>query len=95
MIIRKYRDIPAYWGPVRGEVIDARLSIANPWVRAVVTRVSRNRARMIRIDFVWLAGCDGPGSPVVEGTKGHVTVGQDGRPPLIRRVGRGGAPEPD
>lgn len=81
MIIRKYGEFPAVYTADIGEVVLARLSVGDPWGRAVVVRVMRRREGALRLTVVWL---DGPR----KGARLPVLQVQGG-PELVRRVPRG------
>lgn len=90
MIIRKYGDLPMVLAPDIGEVITARRSVMDPWLRAVVTYVRRQSNGLIKLSVYWLedspeAGSQGP-KPIKANTRGwiradperlHVWIRQD------------------
>lgn len=94
MIIKKYGDIPALYAPDVGEVLEARRSVVDQWVGAVVLRVQRMRAGTLRVTVVWMADDPSAGSqgkPIVRHTRGWIVM--DTRVPLIRQVSRTRAAE--
>lgn len=92
MIIKQYGDLPRAYAPDIGEVLEARLSVSDPWVRAVVTDVRRARGGVLRIKFVWLAtqvGCT-----AVRDAVGRVYWHPVDGPPLIRQIDGGRVAQP-
>lgn len=87
MIIKKYGEFPRTYAPDGGEVLEARLSVSDPWVRAVVTDVRRARDGALRIKFVWLA--TQAGCTAVQGAVGRVYWHPVEGPPLIRQIDGG------
>lgn len=101
MIIRGYAGIPMSYAPDVGEVVLARRTPVDPFVRAVVVRVRRNRARNLKITVIWLeddpnAGTDWSGRgkrPIKAHQFGWIEVRQGrGVPPLIKQISRGAPP---
>jgi hypothetical protein len=88
MIIKKYGDRPEVYTADIGEVVKVRLSMADPWVRAVITNVSRRRNGTIRYWFVWLETWEH--STARAGERSHVYVSPDG--PLLLRQFDGPGP---
>lgn len=91
MIIARYGQYAAMYMPSVGEVVELRLSPANPYARAVITRYSRRRNRVLKYWFIWMETV--PGTTAVEGGESHVYI-HPGRPPLIRQINRGQSPTP-
>jgi hypothetical protein len=98
MIIRAYGKHPVTYAPDVGEVIWARRTPADKWVRAVVLHGKRNRAGDLRIKVEWLeddpdAGAperDRPKAPIVAGTPGWLVIKQDPREPrLVQQISAG------
>lgn len=99
-MIKKYGEFPPVYAPSAGEVLLARRSASDKWVRAVVLDARRNRAGGVRIKLQWLesdpnALCGAPGreAPLEAGNVGWV-VARDGMPPLIKYISEG-APSAD
>lgn len=101
MIIRAYGDLPATYAPDIGEVILARRTPADRWLRAVVLTAKRNRAGDVRLKIQWLeddphAGAPKPGKPkvpIVAGSPGWVIDKRDPTEPrLIQQIDRGSRP---
>lgn len=91
MIIRKYRDLPAFYAPDIGEVVDARRSPGDVWTRAYVVRVQRKRGGNVKFTLCWLADDPqtvGGKKPIVAHTMGYVNAPIDGWPLLIRQISR-------
>lgn len=86
MIIRPYGNLPRTYAADVGEVVRARLSISNPYTRAVITNVSRRRNGSVRYDFVWLDTQES--SSAVAGERSHVYATMSG-PPLIEQIDNG------
>lgn len=95
MIIKPYGDLPRMYAPDVGEVIEARRTPADKYVRAVVLSARRNREGHVRVKLQWMEDDPDAGSrnraPIEAGTLGWVIV--DDGPPLIRQINRGTAPE--
>lgn len=97
MIIRGYRGIPLTYTPDEGEIVLARRTPVDKWVRAAVLYVRRNSRGNLKITVWWLeddptAGTEGQGpglSPIKANTKGWVEIRRGhGVPPLIRQITR-------
>jgi hypothetical protein len=86
------------YAPDVGEVVLARRTPVDRWVKAVVLDGRRNRAGHLRIKLQWLGNDDQagygksgrPAAPIVRGELGWV-VCREGAPLLIRQID-GGAP---
>lgn len=103
MIIKPYGDIPRTYAPDIGEVIQARRTAGDRFVRAVVLNVRRFGAEKLQLRVQWLeddphAGVaghpldtkTGERVPIVAHTIGWVTQRlEEGAPPLIRQVDGG------
>lgn len=63
MIIKKYGDLPTAYAPDVGEVIYARRTPVDKWVKAVVLMAHRNRAGNLRIKVQWLGDDPDAGAP--------------------------------
>lgn len=92
MIIRKYAQFPMTFVPDVGEVVMARRSPVDAWLRAVVTHVRRQRTGKIKLTVLWLdsdphAGAQGP-KPIVANTKGWVEFFPERQATLIRQLYR-------
>lgn len=95
MIIKPYADLPRTYAPDVGEVVMARRTPADRFVRAVVLAVRRNRAGNLRIRMQWIESDPNAGAPekrkdrvrkpIEAGTVGWVTQVQGG-PPLIVQI---------
>lgn len=89
MKIRRYREHPSVFVPDIGEVIRARRSAVDPFLRAVVVRVRRLREGHIRLTVEWLESDPGAGatkpSPVVAGELGRITFPPERMALLIRQ----------
>ena len=103
MIIRGYGGIPLTYAPDVGEVVWARRTPVERWVRAAVLTVRRNKAGNLKITVWWLeddpdagSGYEGKGSkPIRANTRGWIEIRRGpGVPPLIRQID-GGAPGVD
>jgi hypothetical protein len=103
MIIRGYRGVPLTYTPDEGEIVLARRTPIDRWVRAAVIYVRRNSLGNLKITVWWLeddpmAGPQDEGSeptPIKANTKGWVEVRRiPGAPPLIKQIPRG-APASD
>lgn len=103
MIIRGYAGIPATYSPDLGEVILARRTPIDPWVRAVVVKAWRNSARNLKLKIIWLeddphAGAEWKGHatrPIKAHTFGWIEIKRGpGVPPLIKQIPKG-TPTPD
>lgn len=94
MIIKSYGDLPTTYAPDIGEVVLARRSRLDPYLRAVVLHVKRRRDRSLRIKLQWLESDPNAGwrveSPIVAGTTGVVIEPIDPTEPRhIMQVDRG------
>jgi len=90
MIIRAYDNLPITYAPDIGEVVGARRTRVEPFLRAVVLMVKRRRDGALRIKVQWLESDDGAGwdppSPIVAGSVGWVVHPTDPtEPPMIRQ----------
>lgn len=98
MIIKPYGGLPRMYAPDVGEVVLARRSASDKFVRAVVLGAHRNRAGHLRVKLHWLESDPNAGrtdyrrlKPLVAGTT-HAVVLVPDMPPLIRQINRGTAP---
>lgn len=98
MIIRGYRGVPVTYTPDEGEIVLARRTPVDRWVRAAVLYVRRNSLGDLKVTVWWLeddpdAGTgygDEPSTPIEANTKGWLTIRrQPGAPPLIKQISRG------
>ena len=98
MIIRGYKGIPLTYTPDEGEIVLARRTPVDRWVRAVVLYVRRNSLGNLKITVWWLeddptAGTQGRGpeaTPIKADTKGWVELRRGpGVPPLIKQIPKG------
>lgn len=80
MYIKRYAGLPGLYVPDEGEVVSAARSTTGPFARAVVVKVRRSGADMIRIDWVWLEDShrDGPRKGFRAGEKGHAQLSVHG-----------------
>jgi hypothetical protein len=95
VIIRKYRQAPTMYVPDRGEIVDARRSVADTWTRALIVKVSRYRGETLKIMVCWLGDNPNAGegvSPIVAHTIGWIYCRTDAWLPLIRQFN--GSPPP-
>lgn len=87
MIIRKYGDFPAMQVPDVGEIVKARRSASDTYLRAVVIVVRRMRDGAIKLRVQWLESNPHVGTPIVADTIGWL-VQKPGRPPLVLRTSK-------
>lgn len=78
--------------PDRGEIVDARRSVADTWTRALIVRVRRYRGETLKFLVCWLE--DNPHSgegvvPIEAHTLGWIYTHLDDWPPLIRQINGG------
>lgn len=95
MIIKKYGPLAAIYAPDVGEVVHARRSIADKYVRAVVLHVRRVGEGLLEFKLEWRESDPATGGdgypPVIAGQVGWVRSRLDGHPPaLIRQIPGGG-----
>lgn len=105
MIIKPYGDLPRTYAPDVGEVVEARRTGKDRFVRAVVLHVRRRSADTLEVKVHWLesdlnagATChpgqtvSGALTPVIAGTVGWLRDRRlEGAPPLIRQISEGAA----
>lgn len=101
MIIKPHLDIPRTYAPDVGEIIEARRTPADKFIKAAVLDARRNRTGRLRVKLQWLEGDPDAGCPHVSRTRKRepivalsvesVVVPPDGAPPLIRQISRGAA----
>lgn len=93
MIIRQYGDYPITYVPDIGEVLYARRTKIEPFLKAIVLLARRRRDGAIRIKVQWLESNPDAGawveSPIVAGTVGWVVSGLPGAPRMIMQIDRG------
>jgi hypothetical protein len=98
MIIRGYAGMPLTFAPDIGEVILARRTPVDPWVKAVVIRARRNSAKNLRLTVIWMeddphAGAEWRGhatKPIRAGQFGWIELRRGpGVPPLIKQIPKG------
>lgn len=97
MIIRKYGDLPVMYTPDVHEVVHARRSVSDKYVRAVVMKIRRRSADLVEFKVCWLetdlaAVFDDKGSPVMAGEMGSVYTHPARQGLLIKRLDKGGPP---
>lgn len=101
MIIRGYRGVPTTYTPDEGEIVLARRTPVDRWVRAAVLYVRRNSLGDLKVTVWWLeddpdAGAghgDAASKPIEANTKGWLTIRrQPGVPPLVKQINRGTPP---
>lgn len=88
MIIRRYAQHPMLLVPDVGEVIDARPTRLDPWLRAVVTYVRRRRNGHVSFTVYWLEDyprTETGQSPIKAGQRGWITVHPDQMGFVIRQ----------
>lgn len=95
MIIKPYAGKPRLYGPDIGELILARRSTSDKFIRAVVLDGRRNRDGHVRIKVHWLesdprtvCGDVRRKRPIVANTTGFLTL-VEGAPPLIKQIDKG------
>lgn len=105
MIIKQYAGLPTTYAPDIGEVLLARRTPADKFVRAVVLDARRNRQGNVRVRVQWLeddldAGAPEvwngkprhPVGPIKAGTVGWVVMSMDPLDPrLIMQIDQGSA----
>lgn len=98
MIIKQYGDLPITYAPDIGEVVLARRTPADRFVRAAVLYVRRRPDGKLRIKVQWLEDDDAAGyehsnyhrAPIKANTVGVVIASTSpGDPQLIRQIDRG------
>lgn len=89
-MIRKYRQHPQVFVPDVGEVIMARRTPAETFLRAVVLRVRRLREGHIRVTVEWMEGDPDAGItkpwPIVPGGVDRITFPPDRMHLVIRQT---------
>ena len=96
MIFKAYGGLPITYAPDVGEVVMARRTPADNWVRAVVLNARRNREGNVKIKVQWMESDPGAGmrvgseprKPIVAGTPGFLVI-DPGEPPLIKHIDKG------
>lgn len=95
MIIKPYGDLPRLYAPDIGEVIMARRSVSDKYIRAAVLDARRNRDGLLRIKVQWLEdnpyALRGDGRrdrPIVAGTT-HALVIDPEAHPLFQYLNQG------
>jgi C-terminal processing protease CtpA/Prc len=93
MIIRAYDGLPRTYAPDIGEVVEARRTVAEGFVRAVVLDVRRTRGGGLRVKVQWLGNDPLAGvtvrAPIEAGTVGWVVTKPDmSGSPLIMQIDR-------
>lgn len=100
MIIKQYAGLPITYAPDIGEVLLARRTGVDKFVRAVVLDARRNRAGNVRVKVQWLDDDPDAGAPmpyrervpVKAGDKGVIIVSTDPLDPrLIMQIDQGSA----
>jgi hypothetical protein len=95
MIIRGYKGIPTTYAPDVGEVVWARRTPVESWVRAAILTIRRNSKGDLKFTVWWLeddpdagSGHEGRGSkPIKAHTRGWIEVKRGpGVPPLIKQI---------
>lgn len=98
MIIKQYAGLPITYAPDIGEVLLARRTPADKFVRAVALDVKRRRDGAVRVKVQWLeddsnAGLEDynqPKVPITAGTVGWVVMSMDPTDPrLIMQIDQG------
>lgn len=98
MIIRQYAGLPTTYAPDVGEVVLARRTPADKFVRSVVLDVRRRPDGKLRVKVQWLADDDQAGyetdrypkAPIKSGTQGVVIMSTDPLDPrLIMQIDQG------
>lgn len=97
MIIRPYGELPRTYAPDVGEVVEARRTPADKFIKAVVVNVTRNREGALRVRVQWLEDNPDAGAPDKRQRKpikalshGWIVVVND-MPPLLRQTSGGAA----
>lgn len=97
MIIKPYAGLPRMYAPDIGEVILARRTPGDKFVKAVVVRAARNKAGNLRLKVHWLADDPAAGAPrlsspirkpIIKDTQDHIVIVPD-RPPLWKPLSEG------
>jgi hypothetical protein len=94
MIIKAYDGLPRTYAPDVGEVVLARRTKVEAFLRAVVLMVKRRRDGAVRIKVQWLDSDPEAGawvhSPIVAGTVGWVVETMDPTEPrMVQQITRG------
>ncbi len=89
MIRRKYGNRPALYLPDVGEVVLARRSAVDVFVKAVILGIDQRRDGDLKIKVQWLG--DDPkagiaGLPIKAGSVGWVVAKPGGWPPMIKQI---------
>jgi hypothetical protein len=96
VIIRPYAGLPRTYAPDIGEVVEARRTLSEEFIRAVVLDVKRNREGGLRVRVQWLSSNPQSGVtgsfPIEAGTVGWIVTKSDpAEPPMIKQIDRGPA----
>ena len=91
-VIRKYGEYPQVLVPDIGEIVEARRSMAESFIKAVVIKHRRIRSGKIRTTVEWLeddphAGTNYP-APISVGDTGRVVFEPDRMDLMIRQITR-------
>lgn len=94
MIIRKYRELPALYLPDVGEIVLARRSGADKYVKAVIlTKPRRIPGGKVKFKVQWLESDRSTGGegrePIIQGEVGWIETGADDWPLKVKQINKG------
>lgn len=90
MIIRKYAQYPMLLVPDVGEIVMARPTRMDPWLKAVIVHVRRRKNGNVSFTLWWLEDYPRPAKsgepPIKAGQRGWITIHPDRIGQVIRQL---------